>query len=192
MSKIKKKKNNNQKYIAIMIIAFIIMIAAVILIAVLITKNKTKDVVTNVANNVPQTDEEIEEFEKEEIKNMSESKRMKRYIGMFLEDIEEGNYYDAYSVLNEEFKNNYFPRLEDFEEYAKKYLNSSTLAITYDNIERLGNNKTGNMYVIWTTITDIFMPKLAENEEIEQTNFVIVENNYNDYEMSFSVKTDEE
>ena len=57
--------------------------------------------------------------EKEEIKNMSESKRMKRYIGMFFEDIEEGKYLEAYSVLNEEFKNNYFPRLEDFEEYAK-------------------------------------------------------------------------
>ena len=123
---------------------------------------------------------------------MSESKRMKRYIGMFFEDIEEGKYLEAYSVLNEEFKNNYFPRLEDFEEYAKKYLNSNTLAITYDNIERLGNNKTGNMYVVWTTITDIFRPKLAEDEKIEQTNFVIIEKNYNEFEMSFSVKTDEE
>lgn len=190
MSNIKKKKNNNQKYIAIMVISCIIMVAAVILIVVLLTK--TKDNTNNPVNNEPQTEEEIEALEKEEIKNMSESKRMKRYIGMFFEDIEEGKYQDAYSVLNEEFKNNYFPRLSDFEEYAKKHLNSATLAITYDNIERLGNNKTGNMYVIWMTITDIFMPKLEEDEEIEQTNFVIIENNYNDYEMSFSVKTDEE
>lgn len=190
MSNIKKKKNNNEKYIAIMIISCIIMIVAVILIVVLINKPKTKD--TNIVINEPQTEEEIEAQEKEEIKNMSESKRMKRYIGMFFENIEEEKYNDAYSVLNEDFKNNYFPRLEDFEEYAKKYLNSSTLAITYDNIERLGNNKTGNMYVVWTTITDIFMPKLEDNEKIEQTNFVIIEKNYNDYEMSFSVKTDEE
>ena len=187
-----KKKNNNQKYIAIMVISFIIMIAAVVLIVILIAKPKNKDKNENIQANQPLTEEEIEAQEKDEIKSMPESKRMKRYIGMFFEDIEEGKYLEAYSVLNEEFKNNYFPRLEDFEEYAKKYLNSNTLAITYDNIERLGNNKTGNMYVVWTTITDIFRPKLAEDEKIEQTNFVIIEKNYNEFEMSFSVKTDEE
>lgn len=187
-----KKKNNNKKYIAIMVISFIIMIAAVILIVVLIAKPKTKDKNPNIQANQPQTEEEIEAQEKEEIKSMTESTRMKRYIGMFFENIEEEKYNEAYSVLNEDFKNNYFPRLEDFEKYVKKHFKSSTLAITYDNIERLGNNKTGNMYVVWTTITDIFMPKLEENEKILQTNFVIIENNYNDYEMSFSVKTDEE
>ncbi len=191
MSNIKRKKRTNQKYIAIMIIAFIIMIAAVISI-LLILKSKTKEKNNNTVVTTEPTEEEIEASEKEEIKNMSESKRMKRYIGMFFEDIEEEKYLEAYSVLNEEFKNSYFPRLEDFEEYAKKYLNSNTLAITYDNIERLGNNKTGNMYVVWTTITDIFRPKLAEDEKIEQTNFVIIEKNYNEFEMSFSVKTDEE
>lgn len=191
MSNIKRKNKNKQKYIAIMIIAVIIMIVAVISILLLI-KPKEKEKINNSTTVEEQTEEEIEVSEKEEIKSMSESKRMKRYIGMFFEDIEEGKYSDAYSVLNEEFKNNYFPRLEDFETYAKKYLNSNTLAITYDNIERLGNNKTGNMYIIWTTITDIFMPKLAEDEKIEQTNFVIIEKNYNEYEMSFSVKTDEE
>ena len=41
MSNIKRKKRTNQKYIAIMIIAFIIMIAAVISI-LLILKSKTK------------------------------------------------------------------------------------------------------------------------------------------------------
>ena len=158
----------------------------------LILKSKTKEKNNNTVVTTEPTEEEIEASEKEEIKNMSESKRMKRYIGMFFEDIEEEKYLEAYSVLNEEFKNSYFPRLEDFEEYAKKYLNSNTLAITYDNIERLGNNKTGNMYVVWTTITDIFRPKLAEDEKIEQTNFVIIEKNYNEFEMSFSVKTDEE
>ncbi len=187
-----KKKNNNQKYIAIMVISFIIMIAAVVLIVILIAKPKNKDKNENIQANQPLTEEEIEAQEKDEIKSMPESKRMKRYIGMFFEDIEEGKYNNAYSVLNEDFKNNYFPRLEDFEEYAKKYFNSDTIAITYDNVERLGNNKTGNMYVIWTTITDIFMPKLEDDEKIEQTNFVIIEKNYNDYEMSFSVKTDEE
>ena len=59
--------------------------------------------------------------------------------------------------------------------------------MTYDNIERLGNEKTGNMYVVWTTISNMFMRKLKDGEKIAQTNFVIIEKNYNDYEMSFSV-----
>ena len=35
------------------------------------------------------------------------------------------------------------------------------LGITYDNIERLGNNKTGNMYVLLLTISNIFQGKLV-------------------------------
>ena len=77
--------------------------------------------------------------------------------------------------------------LENFTTYAKKYFDSPLLSMTYDNIERVGNEKTGNMYVVWTTISNMFMRKLKDGEKIAQTNFVIIEKNYNDYEMSFSV-----
>ncbi len=191
MSIIKKKNKDNKKYLAIMNIAAIIMIASVIIIMMIIKpKEQSND---NTSYIEPETDEEREELEKEEIEStQSETKRMKRYIGIFFEDIEEERYQDAYNVLNQDFKNNYFPTLEDFTQYAKKYLDSSTLGITYDNIERLGNDKTGNMYVVWTTLTDIFRPKLEDDEELDQTTFVIIEYDYNDYEMSFRVNSVEE
>lgn len=188
MSTIKKKKQNNKKYIAIMIISFIIMIAAIILIVKITTKSDKKE--NNTASNSIEY-EETEETIKEEIKNMSESKRIKRYIGIFLQNIEDGKYQEAYDVLNEDFKLNYFPTIESFTEYAQKHLDSTTFAITYDNIERLGNNKTGNMYTVLVTITDIFQPKLEDDEKLESSYFVVIEYDYSDYEMSFSVEDEE-
>ena len=43
------------------------------------------------------------------------------------------------------------------------------------------------MYVVWVTISNMFQSKLKDGEELPQTNFVIIEYDYNKYEMSFSV-----
>ena len=66
------------------------------------------------------------------------------------------------------------------------------MVVEYNNIERLGNSKTGNLYVLWLTIGNMFQPKLAEDVEIPETNFVIIEYDYNKYEMSFSLLNYEE
>lgn len=163
------------------------MIATVCLIANIIIKNKAPKTDNKIAvspNATNKTEDENKE-ENEEIKTLSESNRMKRYIGNFFDDIEEGNYQKVYNILNEKYKRDYFPHIEEFQEYVDKNFKNNMLGVTYDNIERWGNNKTGNMYVIWVTVADMVKGKI-------KTNFVIIENNYNDYEMSFSVKTDEE
>lgn len=183
------KKTSNKKYIIILAIILVIMVANMYLILNLFkSKEKEKNVYSKPAEN-EQTEEIQEISEEDEIKTLSESNRMKRYIGIFFERIEEGNYQDAYSVLNQEFKDTYFPTLKEFTEYADKNFNPTVMGVTYDNIERLGNNKTGNMYVVWLTIDNIFAAKKTEEEAEakEQTNFVIVEKDYNNYEMSFSV-----
>ena len=114
----------------------------------------------------------------------------------FFEDIENEDYQKAYDVLNEDFRNTYFPNIEEFTTYVQKYFSSSNLGITYDNIERLGNNKTGNMYVVWIYIRNLLdLYKTDEQRETEETNyinFVILEHDYNNYEMSFSVVNIEE
>ena len=98
--------------------------------------------------------------------------------------------------MNEDFRNTYFPNIEEFTTYVQKYFSSSNLGITYDNIERLGNNKTGNMYVVWIYIRNLLdLYKTDEQRETEETNyinFVILEHDYNNYEMSFSVVNIEE
>ncbi len=187
-----KKKKNNTKYIIIAIaIIAIIMIGVLCILINSIVKSTQKGTKTNTnTNSTTTTSEQTDEeqiSEEDEIKQLSESARMKRYIGNFFNNIEDGDYQSAYNVLNEDFKKTYFSNLDEFTTYAKKYFGSSMLGITYDNIERLGNNKTGNMYVLLLTISNIFQGKLDDDEKLPQTYFVIVEKNYNDYEMSFSV-----
>ena len=173
------------------------MIANLILIARMVSlKNKTNETNGNEPkqqNEKTQEDTTPEKPLDEELRQMSETQRMKRYVGIFFENIEQGKYQDAFDVLNSDFKYTYFHNdVNEFAKYAKTYFDPSTTVVTYDNIERLGNNKTGNLYILWLTIGNLFQPKLAENEKIEQTNFVIIEYNYNNYEMSFSVQGIEE
>lgn len=185
----KQKKNNNIKYIIAIILIAIIMIINLIVIIKLTKKPKSADQTNNPIISESNNDDTEEDSgsREDDVKSLPETLRIKRYIGFFLEDIENGDYQSAYDVLNEDFKKTYFTNLDEFKEYADKNFNSSIMTLTYDNVERLGNSKTGNMYVVWVTISNMFQSKLKDGEELPQTNFVIIEYDYNKYEMSFSV-----
>ena len=187
-----KRKKNDTKYIIIAIVVIaIIMIGVLSFVINAIVKSNQKENNTNITANSTNASSEENADEQttqlDEIKQLSESSRMKRYIGNFFNSIEDGDYQSAYDVLNEDFKKRYFSNLDEFTTYAKKNFGSSMVGISYDNIERLGNNKTGNMYVILLTISNVFQKKLDEDEKLPQTYFVIVEKDYDNYEMSFSV-----
>ena len=197
---IKTKKRNNNNITLILVIIGLVIIVNVILISIIVAK-KQADGNAQISNSVNKNEETKDNSVDgspelsldEELRTMSESKRMKKYIGIFFQNIEEGKYQDAYDVLNKDFKTIYFhDSLEEFTEYAKKYFDPSVMVVEYNNIERLGNSKTGNLYVLWLTIGNMFQPKLAEDVEIPETNFVIIEYDYNKYEMSFSLLNYEE
>lgn len=185
----KQKKNNNIKYIVAIILIAIIMIINLIVIIRLTKKPKSANQANNPISSESNNDDTEEDSgsREDDVKSLPETLRIKRYIGFFLEDIENGDYQSAYDVLNEDFKKTYFTNLDEFKEYADKNFNSSIMTLTYDNVERLGNSKTGNMYVVWVTISNMFQSKLKDGEGLPQTNFVIIEYDYNKYEMSFSV-----
>lgn len=191
MTIIKRKKNNTKNLIIAIVVIAIIMIGVLCFVINAIVKSTQKGNNTNTAaNNTSVTDENTDEEsidQVDEIKQLSESGRMKRYIGNFFNNIEDGDYQSAYNVLNEDFKKRYFSNIDEFTTYAKKNFGSSMVGISYDNIERLGNNKTGNMYVLLLTISNVFQKKLNDDEKLPQTYFVIVEKDYDNYEMSFSV-----
>lgn len=191
MTIIKRKKNNTKNLIIAIVVIAIIMIGVLCFVINAIVKSTQKENNTNTTtNNTSVTDENTDEEsinQVDEIKQLSESGRMKRYIGNFFNNIEDGDYQSAYNVLNEDFKKRYFSNIDEFTTYAKKNFGSSMVGISYDNIERLGNNKTGNMYVLLLTISNVFQKKLNDDEKLPQTYFVIVEKDYDNYEMSFSV-----
>ncbi|MCR5185708.1 MAG: hypothetical protein K6D97_01135 [Clostridia bacterium] len=122
--------------------------------------------------------EEIEDMEVKELANMEERERMEWYVSKFVKRIENGEYADAYDVLNEEFKTRYFKTLDDFEEYSKKNF-PKMMSLEHTNIERIGNQ-----YVLWVNLSNSLRGKASATE----MKFVIREHELNKYELSFSVQ----
>lgn len=167
----RKHKNKNKKMIYL-----IVAMVGIILFAML---PKKSDKIQK--ENEPTT-EEIGQIQKENItthlQGMEERDRMEYYFGMFLEYVESSEYEKAYNLLYPEFKNRYFPTLKSFEEYMPTVFSEMT-NIEHDNIER-----NGDVYVLWIYITDAINGKPGEKREMK---FVIQENDYNDFVLSFSV-----
>lgn len=162
---------------------YIIGLVVIVIFMIIIIYNSTLTNVNNEEiNEMPETEQQIQDKEDENIKAMlmklNERDRMDYYFGKFVDFIEMEDYESAYNLLYDEFKQNYFPTLKSFEEYIPT-LFTEFCDIEFENIER-----NGNVYVLWINIADAINGKPGEKKQI---NVVIRENDYNDFEMSFSV-----
>lgn len=159
-----------------------ILLLIIIIFAISFNRNK-KQQSDNFEVQQEKTEEQIIQMEKDNItdklQGMEERDRMEFYFGMFLNYVEEAEYKRAYDLLYPEFKENYFPTLEAFTEYAQKTF-PEMAEITYENIER-----NGDIYVLWIGIADVLNDK--RTDEKKKMNIVIQEKDYNDFVMSFSV-----
>ena len=122
-------------------------------------------------------EESIDEMEKNELAGLGERDRMEFYVSKFITAVENKSYEEAYEMLYEDFRDNYFPTLEKFEEYAKTKF-PSMFSLNHTNFER-----NGDVYVLWVTMTN---PLGSKDSGIEM-NFIVKENALNDFVMSFSV-----
>ncbi len=170
----KIKKNNKYIYLGI----GIVIILAIISFAIQ-KKEKVIDYNTMTDEEVQiAIQEKIDNINKKNLSELGERDRMEYYVSTFIDAIENKQYEKAYDMLYIDFKNNYFPTLSSFEEYAStKFPKISSLEHT--NIER-----NGDIYVLWVTLSD---PLAGKNAQVEM-NFVVQENDLNDFVMSFSVK----
>ena len=121
---------------------------------------------------------EIKQMETTELSTLGERDRMEYYVKEFLDAVENKDYEEAYGFLADEFKQNYFPTIAEFEDYSQNKF-SSMMNIEHTNFER-----NGEYYVLWTTMSDALASKDSSGVEM---NFVVVEHDLNDFEMSFSV-----
>lgn len=80
-------------------------------------------------------------------------------------------------MLYDEFRQNYFPTLEDYENYIKEQDFPELLTIDYDNI-----TTQGELYIVTVRIGN--MQARSETQKVEKR-FIIKENDYNDYYISF-------
>jgi len=81
------------------------------------------------------------------------------------------------NVFLDKFKTNYFPTLSSFEEYAKTKF-PRMISLQHNNFER-----NGDYYILFITMSNLLGSK---NDQIE-INFVVKENDLNDFVLSFSV-----
>lgn len=152
----------------------------VVVIAIIISISRPKTV-----NYDDMTEEERQIAVQNKIDNMKvgelagkgERDRMEYYVKSFVNAVENKEYEEAYDMLYEDFKKNYFPTLNDFEEYTQNTF-PTLCSIDYTNIER-----NGDVYVLWITLSD----SLAGKDSAVEMNFVVQENDLNDFVLSFTV-----
>ena len=128
-------KRNNKK--AKQIILLMIIILVVLLVAlVFVFRN---------SNSGSQTDFEKanieykqQQFKKNvvDLSGKTEQQRMQFYCASFFKLIDNENYEEAYKLLYDEYKENYFPTLNNFKKYFQDYF-PSDFSLSYKNIEKL-------------------------------------------------------
>ena len=125
---------------------------------------------------VPQTDDEIIKMLADN-NRFQERDRIEYYCGEYFKHLENKEFDKAYDLLYPEFKNKYFPTLEEYKAYIERTY-PADYAFIYDDISR-----QGDIYVLRLKICDVLGSR--ENEKIQRV--VIRENNYNDFVLSFQV-----
>lgn len=199
----RKRKNSLEDYKINLIIAGIVLILMAVNIIMLIkylTIDENAQLQnSNTTTSSVNTNTVLDDVTDEEGKQMSEQDRMRRYAIEFIDNLDNEEFDVAYGKLSEDFKKTYFPTQNEFEQYVRERIGTGELTINFRNIERLGNEKTGNLYVLWVDVYDVlgneYVQNLEENmteEEKEEDsgnmNIVILEKDFNNYELSFSVK----
>lgn len=169
----KMKKDNK------IVIVGLIIVVILGLIAFFTTRDEDSIDYSNMTNEeiAVVVEEEVNNMVKNDLGEMGERDRMEYYVSSFMKAIENEEYQKAYDMLYDEFKQNYFKTLADFENYVKTKFPSMS-SMEYTNIER-----NGTVYVLWVTISN----PLSGKDSSREMNFVIQENDLNDFDLSFSV-----
>ncbi len=167
-----------KKWIFILIILILILLNVAILInEIKLIAGDTKNESSNEVTTTNETNATKTEIEKH-IEKQEENVRVQYYVANFLGFIENQDYEGAYNLLNEDFKKANFDSVEKFKDFCKIYPEKNTVC-KYSGFDRIG----ASVYVITVTIQQL------ENTNFKtvQQNFVIRENDYNDFKVSLQM-----
>ena len=178
-----KKHLSTTDIILIIIVLILMFIALNLLIQNYAANKKAKKsnsantvVSNNTTNNttytVPQTEKEIIE----DLSTKGERDRMEYYCGIYFKHLQKKEYEAAYNLLYADFKEKYFPTIDEYIEYIKKTY-PENYALEYDDITR-----QGYIYVLDLNILDIFGEQDKKTQRV-----VLKENTYNNFVLSFQV-----
>ena len=175
-----EKKNIKMSVEKMTIIAFVILVI-IALVAITIITIETKNKLNNSSKEMPSYAVNFNQsnFEDtiEEVKNKSEMKRMKVYLGDIFDNIEKGNFTEIYARLDDSFKENFFPKQKVLEDYLKGEFPEDA-GYVIKNFER-----SLNQYIY---VVDII--SIKDSRKKTDMKFVFEEYDLNDYRFSFSKK----
>lgn len=122
-----------------------------------------------------------EELEKEinSLYYMKEDKRARKYLAQIIKNIKDEKYDEEYFKLYQEYKDNFFPTLRDYEIYIKENFPKSPVT-KYKNFEIIGD-----LFILFVDIVDLDNPE----KSLKDMKFVFKEDDVNKYIYSFSIKT---
>lgn len=175
-----KKLDVSSLCITIIILILICVNLVLVIQKILIPKSKQQNNQQEATQQNSTTSENItsEDYQLLLLKEGTERDRIEYYCGQFFKFIESKNYTKAYELLYPEFKQQYFPTIEDFTKYAQKTY-PSILAINYDDFDR-----QGDIYITTVIIDDA----LATDKSKQFSQRIVVqESDYNKYVLSFQV-----
>jgi len=174
----RQKKNNYNKTRLRIIIAIVILIVLLIVLIIMMQQDKPKNAAKMGTEQADlQYQQQRDAQIKADLSKDSEQERMQYYCAEFFRLIDREQYEEAYALLYDDYKENYFPTLNHFKRYFKDYF-PSEFGLSYTNMERLGD-----IYVLNVSVRDTVNGSYGKNFEMY---VVLQENGLNDYRLSFS------
>lgn len=172
----KDKKEFNVQKITIFAIVLLLLIAFLVIILLIInTKNK---LIKN-SENLPSYAQNFNKIKYndtvEYVRDKGEMRRMKIYLGDFFDNIENKNYDEIYSRLDDSFKEKFFPRKQVLIDYINGEF-PKDVGYVIKNFERIGS--------LYVYIVDI--GSISDSRKKTDMKFVFEEYDLNDYRFSFS------
>lgn len=179
-----QEKEGNNKLIIILMIVLILAIVFFMIFNIVLGNKKENNVI-NTANNIVSDENNTNPnltTDLEQLSKMQEFDRIKYYINKYLFYIENQDYERAYSLLYEDFKNEYFKTIEEFAQYVSgKYPIVNT--ITYE-----GYDKLGKYHVLTIEFSDVLSATEDDVPTFKQK-FIVVENGVvGDFRLSFQAE----
>ena len=170
----------NKKIINLLLVIVVLILIAINIMIYINNHKEIENLDTNETNliqeNIAFSEGTIQNTITSKLESMPERNRIQTYFGRFITYIENKDFENAYKLLNDNFKNNYFADIETFKNYFENYPNN--IAVNYTNIER-----QGEIFVLTVEISDMF-----DEEAKPITKRVVVrENGLNDFKISFEV-----
>lgn len=124
------------------------------------------------------SEEELQKIYINDLKSMGEAERMQTYLYNYIGLIESEKYEEAFEMLYDDFKNQYFHNVDEYIQYVQNRY-PVFMSVEYNDIER-----QGEYYILTVTIRNA-VP--TEDSDALKQRFIMHEKGINEYEISFQV-----